>query len=500
MPSWMRRLLRFLIWSYVAYLALSLFVVLPALNIAAPWAVREFAQRELRHEILLFNPFKLSVELRQATVREPDGHEPLGLKLAELNLSIASLWQEGIVLDAVRVEELDLHVLRYADGSFHFQDLMSDTPPETDSDGALPGITIREIYLNAHTLRFTDRSRPGPYTAAYRDFEVRKRDLTTLPQGEGRGEMTIVGADGGVISWRGELQLAEGGSRGDLSIDNLDLTHLWRYERDNLQFVTRSALLDVGLRYEVHWSDELTYRISDGRLRLHEVSLLPADLAALPDTGIDLRELSVTGIAVDGSAQSVAAARLAVDGLTVEGFDEDGQISLLRMFLNGSTATDGAENDAANADAGQDAEEVAWRINLAEFALDGSAVHWRSDQLQPELLNVSPLSLSAADLRWPAEGPSDLGLNLAINDTSRLSVAGQLNLGDGSGGLDYDLQTLPLAWFNPLLNRSLRADISGGALSVAGQATLEDFAPSTVDRDGRLDFADDGPCPCPSRP
>src|SRR5210317_330526 len=107
--------LKVLLWIYGIYAVIGLLLVMPALNIAAPWAVEQYLGRELRHDIIVFNPFTMTVEIRGASLHEADGHVPLAVAKAGGSASVASLRRAGVVLDSVRIEELELHVLRYAD-------------------------------------------------------------------------------------------------------------------------------------------------------------------------------------------------------------------------------------------------------------------------------------------------------------------------------------------------------------------------------------------------
>ena len=167
-----RTVLRWVAILYGIYLALILLVVMPALNFLAPKIVKEQTQRELRSELIVVDPFRLAVEARGASIHEATGYVPLALKTLRVNLSLESLIAPGIVLDEFFIDELDVHVRRYADGGFHFDDLLaSDTPADDAPAAPPPYLTIDDLSIDAHTLRFTDETRPGPYTTVQSDFQ-----------------------------------------------------------------------------------------------------------------------------------------------------------------------------------------------------------------------------------------------------------------------------------------------------------------------------------------
>lgn len=489
------KVLRFFLWCYGIYLAISLLVILPALNIAAPWAVREFLGRELRHDLILFNPFTLTVEARGAAIHEEDGHNPLAIRKAAVSLSTASIWREGIVLDDLRIVDLDLHVLRYADGGFHFDDLLEGTEEPEPESGPLPGISIERLFFGAHTLRFTDRTRPGPYSEAYSDFSVETRDITTLPNRSGDGELTVRGADGGVLRWRGELAIADGYSRGHLALDQLDLTHLWLYESERLAFIAESIALDMALDYDVNWSSALRFAVTDGSVRLHDVSLVPKDTVDLPHTSVELSELQLSAISVDSQSQRVDVGDVSIRGAHGDGFATAERSSLVDMFTIAARESDAEEESERSADESREGlteesesseDGEPWQIVVATVSLDESSIDWRSDNLAPETMRMAPMQFSATDVSWPALSPSGFDVALSINDQTHASADGSLNLGSGSGDINYSLATLPLPWFNPVLSRFVQADVGGGDLSVSGSVNLKEFAPQNIRADSSL--------------
>ena len=61
----MRTILRGAAIIYFAYIAISVVVIMPALNFLPPWYVKETLNRELNTDIVLFNPFSLSLKVPQ---------------------------------------------------------------------------------------------------------------------------------------------------------------------------------------------------------------------------------------------------------------------------------------------------------------------------------------------------------------------------------------------------------------------------------------------------
>ena len=77
----MIRLLKVSIIIYGLYVAISLLIILPALNLLAPRLVHEQLKRTLKTEIILFNPFTMALVVREARLLEPGGDTFAALRL-----------------------------------------------------------------------------------------------------------------------------------------------------------------------------------------------------------------------------------------------------------------------------------------------------------------------------------------------------------------------------------------------------------------------------------
>jgi hypothetical protein len=494
-----RRLGKGLLYTYLAYLLLSLLVVLPALNILAPRLVREATDRELRSELLLFNPFNLAVEARGVSLTEKDGHRPLAFRRFLADLSLASLWQPGIVLDRIWLDDLDVHVLRYENGEFHFADLLEgaedDEAADDSGDGDIPAMTLRDLRITAHTLAYTDRTRPGPFRTVQTDLGLHSSNITTVPGRSGDGRLELIGDGGGRLSWRGALEIGDGRSRGEVDLRNIDLTHLWRYEAENLAFVADSARLDLRFNYSVDWNDDVDLKLASGNLVLHDIDLEPANSLRHPDTYARLQELALQDWEMDLLAETASADLLRLLGFELAGFDEGDTISLVEMFLpaeNGSETAGGSDPDEAGTGV-SDAETepaLAWQLRLAQFSMDDSGITWRTPRLKPEQMRVHPLRITASELAWPATAPSPFATELAINDVTRLATEGELHLGSGDGRAQVRLTDLELPWLDPTVQEQLRTDLKRGRLALESELQFADFAPTGASFDITLtDFA-----------
>lgn len=473
-----------LAWIYLLYLGVSLLLVLPALNFLTPWAVEKYTGRSLQTDIILFNPFTLALEVKNASLPELNGEPFVAFDHARIDFSVTSLWQPGIVLDEVSLKSLYLHVRRLASGEFNFSDMLppdsaaAETPPEPPpAAGATDPIqlTINQVALHAARIEVSDEQREKIFNTHWDDLALRAQGLSTVVEDGKPYNLRLMDESGGELAWEGQLSIPEANSQGSLSLTNLDLRPLWRFAEPWLNFQLHSGRLHVQGSYEVDWGDAVHYALSNGETELTELSIKPKDPAALPDTGVNLGKLAVTGIEVDGTRQAAVIQNVAVTGLDIAGWSEGERVSLTELFAIDMPGEEVPEEDP---------EPAPWQLQLGAVELDASAIQWRSEYTNPALLEISPLEARAENLQYPPAGTTDIKLDLAINETATLALSGDIALDTGAGTLNYELSELPMAWFSPNIPEAFNAEITAGWIGTAGDVTLAEFQPIRVAMSG----------------
>ena len=464
---------------YVSYVAISLFIILPALNLLAPRLVQEQLNRTLKTEIILYNPFTMALEVRRARLLEPDGDTFAALQRAEVNLSLAGLWQAGWVLDAFAVEELYVHVRRLPGGAFNFSDMLpaTDDAPVQDESTEVPGLTINQLDFSARRIEVTDEDRAKPYATHWDGLSLSVSELSTVRR-EGRPyQLTATAERGGRLTWRGEVSIPDATSSGTLEVADIHLQTAWRFLEPWLALELTNGRLTVGGDYSVSWEDTFNFSVSNGSASLSGVDIVPKDPSNLPDTALSLSDATIEGIALDSQSATVTVNSFAVDQLSVSGFSEESQVSLVDLF---------ATSFESDAEASTPSTGPEWQASLAQFAMSDSTVNWRSEYTAPPTLQVSPINVEVEGLRWPLSGDARAQLALRINDLATLQVGGSIDLAEGVGTIDYDLTELPLSLFSPNLPQVLNANIESGSANNRGELQLADFIPVSTVMNGAI--------------
>ena len=110
-----------------------------------------------------FNPFTLSLELREIKIPEPDGTRFFSLQSAGVNLSMSSLWSRALVFDEVGVDQLFVHVVQLPDASQDMEHVAEAREPST-------GLPVISLYGDK-----VESLRPRP--ARLRDLDAVVVDL-----------------------------------------------------------------------------------------------------------------------------------------------------------------------------------------------------------------------------------------------------------------------------------------------------------------------------------
>ncbi|MCB1679994.1 MAG: DUF748 domain-containing protein [Halioglobus sp.] len=482
----MRTILRTLAIIYLAYLAITVLVIIPALNFLPHWYVQKTLNRTLHSEIILFNPFNLSLEARDVALPEHDGQRFVSLQQATVNLSLESIWQPGWVFDKVGLQRLYVHVRQLGDGQFNFSDMIPPAPagePPAAPAAPVPGLTVHRLHFDAQRILFSDESRDKHFSSHVDDLNITVSDLSTVFEDGKPYIVDAIGEGGGQLHWEGHISIPAAHSSGRLQITDLQLYPAWAFAEPWINFELTDGSLSATAGYSLDWRDTFDYSISGAVIRLDDLAIQAQSPRALPDTGLALQTLAIEDIDVDGPSRHASVAGVTLEGVSISGWNDAARVSLAELFATHLPQTD----TTANPSAGQDSDSAApWTAELGVVEVLAGSVRWRSPFTDPPVLELNPIDIAVRDIKWPLAGDSPVELQLTVNEQARLAIDGLMNLATGAGELTYRLQGLPLAWANPNLPAALKAEITAGLLGVEGQVSLDAFVPLRIGMDGAV--------------
>lgn len=368
------RVRRFGLWFgvvVVLFTLLGYFAAPPLLKSILLQQLSTELQREVSIERIDINPYALSARVSGVSVKAEGGKEVFGFDELFLNLSSASLFQWGIVVDEIRLRAPRVAVARLAEGRYDISDLlekwMAPSPPSPT-----PRFSLNNIELLDGKIEFDDR--PVGKVHAVTGIHLSLPFISSLPYQaeitvEPRFSATAAGAPV-VLAGRSKPFSASRESELNLDIDRFDLAGLQAYLPESLPFRLQHATVDSELKLLFKelpgqvFSLSLAGSAHLSGLAVNEVGGQP--LLAWKRLDVDLAETDLIN-------QRFAVQRVVLDGLEARvEVSKQGELNWQQIA---DQLTRKPVPDASAAAPQTAASAPAWRVD--ELRLTNGVVHWK---------------------------------------------------------------------------------------------------------------------------
>ncbi|OYV96632.1 MAG: hypothetical protein B7Z68_05300 [Acidobacteria bacterium 21-70-11] len=141
-----------------AYALIGFFAVPPLLRSLLAGKLTQALHRRTTVEGVSFNPFALSVRVRGLTVREPASDKVfVSLGALYANVKLSSLLHLAPVLKELRLADLHVHLVRNANSTYNFSDLITPAAPPPAVPGKPLRYALNNIQLTGGSIDFDDR-------------------------------------------------------------------------------------------------------------------------------------------------------------------------------------------------------------------------------------------------------------------------------------------------------------------------------------------------------
>ena len=127
-----------------------------------PRAVAAATGQRLALGAVAVQPFRLSVEVADIALTEPDGTPLLGAQRLFVDAELASIWRRGVVLRAIVLDEPAVNLVLRPDGSLNLVTALTPKGPRApagEKGGAPLLISIGNLQVNRGVIDATDRRR-----------------------------------------------------------------------------------------------------------------------------------------------------------------------------------------------------------------------------------------------------------------------------------------------------------------------------------------------------
>jgi len=357
MKFFKRLLRRKRLWPLAIVLLYTIFGFLILPGIVRWQAVRAIAEnlgRDATIESVRFNPYLLSLSMRDFVLPDPDGGEFVSFDEFYVDFQISSLVRWAFTFKEVRLENPRVHVRIMPDGQLNYADILAhqkglasssdqaEGPPEEKA--AIPRLLIGDIQIKGAGFMVTNLQPADVEEVVVSPVDFQISDFTTFPHREGAHSFVATDPGGGHWQWTGSFGFDPLHSQGSLEIGGTRLAELWEIARNRLEFEVTDG--ELGLRCDYYFAirnDSMLAEVKDASLALDRFSIRakgqPPELFALDSLRVD-------GIQLRYPQQEAVVSRIALKGsdfkawLTQEG--EVNWLSLLPQPVVASEATQAA--------------------------------------------------------------------------------------------------------------------------------------------------------------
>ena len=487
--------------------------------------VAQMLGRDVSVGRIAFNPFTLTLRVRDLEIAQPQAAAPLAkVALLEASAAWSSLVRFAPVVDRIRVQGPQLALTRDGPSHFNFSDVMervaalgADQPPEPEEDQGLPRFSLNNMELDDGSITLDDQvtgrkhvvDRIGLGIPFVSNFGY-ATDIDVEPRLHAR-------INGSTFSVDGKARPFDETPASTLNLAFLDLAldkfaDAWPAP---LPVAVQKLHLDSNLQVAFEQPREGGARLRvTGDLALRDLDLRQPDGRPL----LQWDALTLRGIDTEPLAQRLHIAGVDLRAPLAHGErDADGRINWLEVAdrlgklaagdgtakpqpqpagKNGNSGKpDGATTGApATADAGAAAHppqadtaaqaspstataapatDTPWQVSIDAVEIDGGGLQWR-DAALPLEYGLTGLNVSARPIVLPQPAGQPIAVSLSAADTGsgKLQAQGNVSLAPLDVAMDVRADAIALAPFAAALRKAAPMQLEGGQASAAAHLAV----------------------------
>ncbi|MQR01239.1 DUF748 domain-containing protein [Glaciimonas soli] len=461
-PSWLPRAIR---WTGIT---IAVVLVLALISwLVVPPVAKHIVEQQIEAQIgrkasvgkLAFNPFTLTLIASDFTLYEPDKTTPaFSAGTLLVNTSFASLFRLAPVLNEVQLINPKLHIVRTsADGigRYNFSDIIDRilAMPKSDKPALF---SVSNIQLQNGAIKFNDK-----VTGKLVDIETLNIDLPYVSNFPSKVDTFVqphVSAkiNGTPFYLKGRSKPFAGSQETSLAIDidQLDVASYVAFSPVALPLLIQSAKLSTTLDLTFVRNKNRPEVVLSGGLRLADLAL--ADKNAEP-------LLKAQFISAQINKLNILTGAAALNQIEIQKPEVWVNLSA-NGSLNWATLNAPAAKQKIVKNALKKSAAVHPPLTLGKLSIHDGIVNWQdAANASPALnLQVKNVALEASRLSMAADAtPATLTLSTGGDSDRHIQFIGQITPAKAMLAGKASIKALSLATYQPYVNRSLAALLSG---------------------------------------
>lgn len=483
-------------------LGLLIFLVLFGLLgfFAAPPLIRHIAEQQLSQQLdrpatirrIALNPYTLNLEADGIHLGDKGGQGDF-IDIAKLVVrpSWSSLFRGAPIVNEVRLDSPQFHIVRYDAQRFNFTDLIEKfSTPSPKPESKPTQFSVSNIQVNNGLIDFDDRllnekhvvdnwTLGIPYIATL----ASKTDIFVEPKLRARFDGSPIAIDGKTkpFAQSRESEIA-------LKFDGLDVPKLISYVPAKLPVAVTSGLLSSDLKVNFVMSGETPALRVSGTVDLNDAKV--TDRASAPLFAA--RGVHVAAASLEPLRNALHFDEIRIDQPVVDlSRDKQGVLNVEKLAAQPAAASNAAEGKpaapgaapasvaAAAVASGAKVEAVAKAappldLTIRHFAIDGGTVNV-DDRVPatPTALSLTKLAATLDGFSMQGKTPAKYTLSTSLSRGGDVTAEGTFNLAEKQADSKLTVAALALPALQPYLGEATRARVLDGTLGATVNAKAD---------------------------
>ena len=396
----------------------------------APYLVKRYVPIVLEKQLQIqaniagvrMNPFLLTAEIKDFSLKEQDGRPLAGFRRLFVNFQTSSLFRWAWTFRDVVLDAPVANVVIEKDGSINLAKLFlpptrleSQKPKDQKTeprDSQPPRMRLDNIVVHDGRIDVSDMRQSQPAAVSVQPLDIKLANISTLPEGEGTCTLDARTEDGESFRWEGRISLAPLRSEGTLAFAGIRAAKLWEFARDAVNLTEPKGTMDAKMDYSFALDGGNAKAAVRGlEIRMSDISLAlakdPDPFLTMPEVVLEAGRFDLADRKADIGSLSVRGGRLST------AVDAGGRFRLQDILKPAATKARPQPQTAAG--------DSSWRLNVEKISVDDFGLAFADMSRDPPAkiqTDKVHLSLKASVIA----GPADLEVRLE-NIASRIQNA-----------------------------------------------------------------------------
>jgi len=412
-----------------------------------------------------FNPFTLSLRLKNLRLTEPDGKPLLSFQSLLIDFSSTSLFRRAYVFDEINFDGLAVAVAVRPKDRLNWSTFIDTFKSKEKTSSELPRLIIKKFALSHGRLDLADARTSAIRTTRLAPLDLELTDLSSLPKAEGKYELTATTNFGARIRWDGQIALKPIVLAGSFHIDQVSLTKLAAYVALPPTLAAPQGMAAFSTRYHAGLiANRFDFGLDRFALRIDDFGIHGK---IDPSASLTFGRIDISGGRFELRDKQLSVASIAVSGGGINAErDRKGKINLLALLPPPAKKTETVQATPSPV--------AGWHFRIAHLSLKDFAARFRDHMVAPA--TEFALQDASADIDGISEDMNaTLPVRLAMRSRDGGSFTAEGTIVPATAHADFQikLDDLALTPAQPYVGQMTILKLKSGSVSGAGHVTFD---------------------------